>query len=890
MTNRTAAVPPKPGAAARLDAIRAELEQIRGAAPTVARGEAAEAAQGQALQARQRAAALSQQAHELVAKRQAEIESEREALARAQRELTQLLEPILETVRGLNRVVDAVGLYLGLREQFVTIRADGEPAPIGTPFTIFQQVLAMDEESKLAVDHGGITYQDLDEVDEWLQDDPAHLEQLLPAQLGVVALIPRRADLSTGDPFTDAELKRKNTQVWFLVRNGERLHRFTAEDVTIGEHLVPDPDRWRRFFLGRDGTQLQPGTREWERAAEQATAATRHAMRIGLILQGTVDRTNLLSPAIPQGSLDLLGPTGLDDPRVVLVRDGAGALEDGRPGWAEFQRSRMARVQVGSRIVGDFQSWAFHRDRDERLERKHPKYASTPASFLAHQLSRSDTVHGEPAFRFAYDRSDEVFVPSEGGFRPPQTRASYLVLRSDRNVIPIDEVTVDEVTYYATSRRQAREYLDSLPVIRAALQVKRDEQQAQQPFLDEAARRIAHQASVPLEDAAVHAERALGRWRTATKYARPLVDLHEPRAGEALRFVVEQSVDTVESFDADIAAVRVIREWNPRTVAISRRTNGQLEAIAPEPLDNYGTLIPERNFATVTTYSAKQLRLTGTRHWQYLSKAAARTTRLLWAAPEWDDWRFLSNRAADPAALTGPEIDQAAAELRAHPPARADALCWRVGAHRTNTRVLFYAIDVVLGAKPTFLATAWSRRAGERLVASRLVDPAKALGWLRPGFRSTEHDEYPTVHVGNFSGIALDRLIVLHEDATVRAQIEQRRAADNERRRLERELDTWWSPVVQAVRRTLRDEARAAARAPFLATYSAEERLWPRGWQRTVTEAEERARREADKLLDGARPDAERDLTGLTLAQLLPDADLPPGIAGIVPVPATPAA
>ncbi|MBF4459474.1 hypothetical protein [Pseudoclavibacter sp. VKM Ac-2867] len=145
-------------------------------------------------------------------------------------------------------------------------------------------------------------------------------------------------------------------------------------------------------------------------------------MRISLIVQATIDRADLLAPAIGQGSLNRLSEAGSADPRVHLVLDEDLAIDDGRPTWSAFQRERMNRARTGSRIVGDVRSRNFDENKEghDQPVRQHPKYASDLESYVARQLARPDRIWREGGFRFSYDRDTYEY-------RQVKTRATYFI-------------------------------------------------------------------------------------------------------------------------------------------------------------------------------------------------------------------------------------------------------------------------------------------------------------------------------------------------------------------------------------------------------------------------------------------------------------------------------
>lgn len=866
-----------------LQEMKAELERITSQAPAPARGDQAEAALAHTRQLRDQAANITVEARRIVDAKKADIERQMAELDKMRRAMEAELEPMLEKVTGLNRAHEAMTLYLGMREQFTTIRADGEPAPAGTPLTIFQAVLAMDEESKLAAASGGMSFMSIDNFDAWLLDHPDHLAQIAPAPLSIVALIARRADMSTGDPFTDEYVRKRNNQPWFLVRNGDRLYRFSAEDVEIGEHLIPSPERFARFFQDRNGNQLTPGTKAWEDAAELAGAAQRHAMRIGLIVQGTIDRTDFLSPAIEQGGLNLLDPNGFRDPRARLVLDSDLALEDGRPSWAQFLRGASASIAVGSRIVGDFDSYNFHENSNhpDALHRSTPRHKGPPESMVPHTILRADHRRENGGFVFPF----KPWSYRTGSYDPDSRSATWFIHPFDKNIIPIDAVSEADLRYYATSRTQARHYLDSIPVIQAALEVKRSEREAQHAFFEEAARRAGAELGVDAETLLSRAEVQLGQWRTATKWTKPVIDLTEPKAVTAMAWVVKHLVLEVQGADRDAETLEKIRAAHPDSVAVYRRSNGRVVVLCPE-VSKYPNTVLDRHFLRVLDYSAARLKCTSDDRWQLVAKASLAQARLLWSDPEWMKWSFVtSERPRDLA--TDEDIESAAAELLEQ--VAGEHELWRLAAARHDGRsVKVFALFLDRDDTAQVHAASLVVDPERRKEPARLRALSKITGAWSPWSEDTLC--FPSVEIG-YGPYGMDmrnveKLDVIRE-ATETAhrliglEAELRRASDEKR-----EHQSWWSTVITPLADAAEKAELAAASEEFAERYGGDERLWPRNGKATVKARGSNASSDLRRAL-GTAPDERFDATGKTAAELFPNKldHIPVELHQFVPVP-----
>jgi hypothetical protein len=387
--------------------------------------------------ARKTAIAAQSRAKEAIRAQQAELEARLRAMAAE-------LDPLQAQIALLNEGIWTMNLYLGRDEEIHTL-TEGEPAPAGTPIHVRQQVLAMDEESALAADTGGIDVRSIDAFDEWITADPAHLEQILPEQRGVVAIMARRQGRDYGDPWANVTLNTANHETWWLIRNGQNLYRMLTNFET-GRRLVPARSEFTSMFVDRFTKQpLQPGTRAWLDAEKAASKRERHFMRIALILQGLIDRTAVFHP-LPIAGLSLLAPDHYDAGYVVLIADDENQLTSGRTPFYQWLTTKNALLTPGMRVILNpgHQSWP-GRSRDSwnggSHPRLHPPRAEAPRSTEVHTIKKRGPGG---ALTFTYPRTQEEWIRGKWGqeeLRVPSTPASCTIYPHDEFVLPVDLLT-----------------------------------------------------------------------------------------------------------------------------------------------------------------------------------------------------------------------------------------------------------------------------------------------------------------------------------------------------------------------------------------------------------------------------------------------------------------
>ena len=673
--------------AAAVDEARAELAVASAAAEQLVAELAAEtslvptaaidtAVQVKAAFAEKRVALIRVQQDVLAKQRkmQAAIREQEAALEEQMAQMAAALEPLQKQVDRLQEGIWSVNLYLGRDEEIVPLR-DGAPAPAGTPITVRQQVLRMDEESQLKIRDGGLDIRDLAAFDEWLLADPAHLDQLLPEPRGVVALTPRgRNEKRYSSEFEQAHMDNANHKAtYFLLRNGDRLFRLTTE-FEVGARLVPRADEFTAFFSRRrkpwergvdDRIPLEPGSSEWVEAEESADARQRHFMRVGMILQGLLDRTTVFHP-LPVPNLSILQPAAYLAGHIVMLADEENVLGTGREPLRDWQRRLNSQLQVGMRIVGHFgYGWAGGGE-DERL-RIHPKHASNPPDGVLHRIERVE--HGE--FVILYKRTDKVWaevpVPGRPGYVrdalvEPKRRASARLSPTDEFLIPFDLVTVEEMQGYLDDRTERRHYLNVLPLLRAAIALKREEEATEEPFRAALRGALVRDAGIAEEEAPRLADELIHWWKLGHKWHRPLngEPEHEAKAARMIVAEAKRRAKAERGGDED-KAVAALRLVHPEAMYVARKNDGTYVVYEPQPQRYPHRYRPANVYVTVHEHKGSKA---ATRQWALPSRAHARW-RILFSDDRWAKWNKISRPGEQP---TDPDVEAMLAAAKAQIP------------------------------------------------------------------------------------------------------------------------------------------------------------------------------------------------------------------------------
>lgn len=605
-------------------------------------------------------------------------------------ELEAQMGPLELQLKQLAEVVWTVDLYLG-RDETLRLLRDGTPVPADIPITVRQRVLVMAEESLVLMGRreSGMDADDVPQFVNWLMEDDANLDRVLPEPKGVVVLVPTKVRSRSGNVFEDAHRDDANQRAYWLIRNGQRLYMLTTDpDLKVRDRVLPKRTEFTEVFekrlFGNRGMSLgpvQPGSEEWLRMEQRANALQRHYMRILLVLQGLIDRTPAWHP-LPEGGVSFLRLEHQDSGKIVLVQDGDDAqlLTDGREDFRQWQLRLNKQLRPGMRVIGDWNTRDFS---DEYIEgdrwsrghhpRIHPGNAAYPPPRVPHLIEgRRD---GGLVIR--YERTDEVWrvveepVPGKPGYvyrseqlTTPERRASCLIMSNDTWVLPYDLVSVADLEYYLSSREnRSTHFLSLVPTIRAALDAKRAEAQEEAPFRQLLEAQLLAQDAEPDEVAGL-VEDLVHWWKVANTWARPLNGdpLHEAKAAReiAAEYTHRKGHETDPMRDAAVSAGMAVA----RALAVTRNRKGQWHVYsASAPAHDSGVFVD-------VTPIRKDGTLGSPKREQTPSLRSITALHVAWASEDWATWTFGANRRHY---LTQGERDDVVEQMRELAP--GPALC-----------------------------------------------------------------------------------------------------------------------------------------------------------------------------------------------------------------------
>jgi hypothetical protein len=601
---------------------------------------------------------------QLIERKRQEIEGigkrMKELMERKMAEVAEIIDPLRAMIKQLEEGIWTVNLYLGRDERIVTLRK-GDAAPADTPIHIRQLVLSMDEETAVHSEDGGLDFEDVEVFDRWLLESEEHIDQLIPDTKGIVAIRPRAEDSRDyGSLSANIAAQEADKHTYFLIRNGGALYRIWT-DYSVGDNMVPTADeftnlfrkrKWRGFGEDEEFEQLEPGSWEYEEAEEQAETRQRHYMRMGLVLQGLVDRTAIFHP-LPEAGVNFLSAESHSEGTVRFIMDAEQTVGTGREPFRAWLLRINSELRPGMRIVGAFtgEPWrdanSYHGDGAFRYghSRLRPGTASPPESYIPLTLDGRK----EEYLTVKFKREDKRWDRWEGQVEY-KTRASILVQAEDSFIIAIDFAEVEVMEEYLRARTERHDYLTLFPLLKAAIAVKRAEAEAEAPFLKLIAAQLVTENGVSYEDAVRVVPGLVQWWKFKNREHRPLTGKDEDRKA-LTEIVAEHSKRAkLDKTATPPELLRKLQTAHPYALLIARRPDGYHVVLRPEDDGDV--------FVAIGVYTKKG-KVSEQKRWK-LPPRNVLSWRVFYESPRWKRWR---RGASLSEYLTGPEKEALAKEL-----------------------------------------------------------------------------------------------------------------------------------------------------------------------------------------------------------------------------------
>lgn len=413
------------------------------------------------------------QKHDEIARRKAE-------LSKMVSEMNRAMSVLKEELKQKQKIVYIIETFLGLHEEVVQI-AFGEPAPEGTPLTLFQQKLFMDEEVGIwdDTDGQGLDFKEIDEFDKWIAKKYATFAY---ESLSIVAWQVRRNEKNYGDSFVNAQFNQWNKQTYFLIRNGTNLYRIWS-NVSISDLLFPKKDEYINLVESEKG---------WgERHTKEKLQQKHENYLYGLIaIQGMIERTDILGLHLRQQGVNLMTLRNDIDQYVHFVRDAETEhwIGDGRPRWKDYLKKNRGTIKLGSRVcISTQKNWFSLHGKDSDHWRCSPlRPNNTPNRNFCYIVeafkgeSKDKYFPNGTSILIRYNPGDTIWDPVNFEEKERKKRVPWFLYGDE--IVNFDEISLEDADYYMKSRIDRKEYLQLLPTLHWIKEIKLQERALEEEF------------------------------------------------------------------------------------------------------------------------------------------------------------------------------------------------------------------------------------------------------------------------------------------------------------------------------------------------------------------------------------------------------------------------
>lgn len=449
-----------------------------------------------------------------------EMEKRRRELEKVREKMLGVVAEFKKKMEKIMKVITTIELYLGIDEELFQIQ-DGEKASPNEPIQFRQMVYFMDEEIGHWKD-GGLDFQDIKWFDEWLMKD-GNYKRLLPEKKGVMVFRPRRynKEYKGYDPEVAAEMNRMNRMTYLLIRNGDCLYRVYTEKIRISPRLFPQRKELQELLETLEGEMKKEGFWSDKKNQEEAEDLIYQYKKRAILMQGLIDRTEVFNPIAKQVSMfKMYEAEGL----INFIYDDEATLPSGRLSFKKWKDLINSKIQPGSRILctGAYGSREDYRDRIYYYCNEHnapdtpdegvfsvEKYDQVTTEWLQPEEFEKLKTSGKPftlleenekKWTRLYDdwreRQQDSNLPdrydikgykvkfvdehltilhnpggtvygSWGDYDPHdrKKRIRFRIYPSDSAILNYDQIDLDDINFYLTSRVDRPNYLHMMPLL-----------------------------------------------------------------------------------------------------------------------------------------------------------------------------------------------------------------------------------------------------------------------------------------------------------------------------------------------------------------------------------------------------------------------------------------
>lgn len=414
------------------------------------------------------------------------IFSKMSELKKQQAELEKQVELLKKWMKSKYKVIEAIELYLGTKEEIVALIDNKERAD-ELPLHVYQQKLYMDEEYGIinlalnrveeAVD---FDYSNIEQFDDWIIKN---YKMYMPHKKSICVFQVKRHEKDYGDIWENFSKNHYNGITYFLIRNGENLYR-----IFSGIHVPHSV-----FPTKKEQEQIYKDAYAWHDKKKTQEQIEKHMLPwkyVTAYLQGLIDRTDILGTNL-KGNVNFMLNV-IPEEFCVLERnmEAENWIEDkSKPLWKDYLKSVNDKTEKGDIICivnmdrpsyGSKESeWYWLSSHGFPYGRNNVTPPSTSCFYKVEDVdsgdegkfkNRDSVFQHEKYFKILYWESDEVYTYYSSHDRKKRTG----IWLSEDEILNLSKVDEKEIEFYLTDRRYREDYLKSIPGMKVALKMLRD--------------------------------------------------------------------------------------------------------------------------------------------------------------------------------------------------------------------------------------------------------------------------------------------------------------------------------------------------------------------------------------------------------------------------------
>lgn len=405
-------------------------------------------------------------------------------LKKQQAELEKQVGLLKEWMKSKYKVIEAIELYLGTKEEIVALIDNKERAD-ELPLHVYQQKLYMDEEYGIinlalnrveeAVD---FDYSNIEQFDNWIVKN---YKMYMPHKKSICVFQVKRHEKDYGDIWENFSKNHYNGITYFLIRNGENLYR-----IFSGIHVPHSV-----FPTKKEQEQIYKDAYAWHDKKKTQEQIEKHMLPwkyVTAYLQGLIDRTDILGTNL-KGNVNFMLNV-IPEEFCVLERnmEAENWIEDkSKPLWKDYLKSVNDKTEKGDIICivnmdrpsyGSKESeWYWLSSHGFPYGRNNVTPPSTSCFYKVEDIcngdefkNRDSVFQHEKYFKILYWESDEVYTYYSYHDRKKRTG----IWLSEDEILNLSKIDEKEIEFYLTDRRYREDYLKSISGMKVALKMLRD--------------------------------------------------------------------------------------------------------------------------------------------------------------------------------------------------------------------------------------------------------------------------------------------------------------------------------------------------------------------------------------------------------------------------------